>query len=146
MGLYEDHARGRFDAEAAQAYAAAAGLSVDADNVLYVRKAILDEHKELLTVLGGEARDASSTAKPYGGDPVSIDASVAFPQRADLLLKQCAEHVSDLLAIAEKLKDAALTYGYTEGEIAAASPVNVGAAVGGMNATIHAILNPWERG
>lgn len=146
MGMYEGDDRGMLDAEAAKVHADAAGLSVDAENVLYVRKAILDEHEALLKVLTGEALDTSAMSKPYGGDPVSLDASVAFSERAGALLQQCELHVIGLLGIADKLKDAAVAYGYTEVEIAAANPVDTRSAVGELNATIHAVLNPWERG
>lgn len=146
MDLHADHERGMVDVDAAQAHAAAAGLSVDAENVLYVRKAILDEYEALLAVLGGESRDAQTYARPYGGDPVSVDASVAFPQRANSLLSECRKQVMELLAISDHLKDAALAYGFTEEQIASANPVNVGAGAAQVSATLHAILNPWERG
>ena len=145
MGLYADHERGMVDAEAAKAHADAAGLSVDAENVLYVRKAILDEYESLLTVLSGEGQDTLEMSRPYGADPVSADAFVAFPQRVGLLLSQCKEQVLELLSISDRLKDAALAYGFTEEQIAAASPTPAFAGAE-MNATIHAMLNPWERG
>jgi hypothetical protein len=146
MGLYADHEHGMVDAAVAQAHAAAAGLSVDAENVLYVRKAILEEHEELIKILGSETRDISEITEPYGKDPVSLDASVAFPQRAALLFEQCKQHVANLLAMADELQKAAVAYGLTEDDIVASSPVNTSAALAAVNATIHSILNPWERG
>ena len=145
MGFYADHEHGMVDAEAASRHAAAAGLSVDAENVLYVRKAILDEYETLLRVLVQEARGSAAYPAPYGGDPVSSDAAVAFPERAAALLDQCREHVMSLLAMADNLKDSAVAYGYTEDQIAAATPSNPRAGVAEINATIHAVLNPWSR-
>ena len=147
MELHADHEPGVVDVGAAQAHAAAAGLSVDAENVLYVRKAILDEYESLLQVINTESRDYGAlAAKPYGGDPVSADASVAFPERAGLLMDQCKQHVMSLLGISNHLEKAALAYGYNEGQIAAANPIRTDVAVGELNATIHAVLNPWDRG
>jgi hypothetical protein len=143
MGLYADHERGMVDIEAAKAHADAAGLSVDAENVLYVRKAILDEYEMLLTVLAGEGQDVIDMSRPYGADPVSKDAFIAFPQRVALLLSQCKDHVLELLAMADKLKEAAAAYGLTEDQIAA-TPANA-AAVAEVNATIGSILKPWDR-
>lgn len=131
----------------AQEHADAAGLSVDADNVLYVRKAILDEYEELADALRVDGLGADGEyAVPYGGDPVSLDASVAFPERVTLLLKQCREHVDTLLAIAGNLEAAAVAYGYTDAEIAAATPrttVEAGFADRAeIAATINAALYP----
>jgi hypothetical protein len=145
MGFYADHERGMVDAEAAGRHAAAAGLSVDAENVLYVRKAILDEYESLLQVLVQETRGSAAYPTPYGGDPVSSDAAVAFPERVAVLLEQCKTHVMSLLAMADKLKEAALAYGYTESEISAAAPVEPSIGMREIKTTINAVLNPWIR-
>jgi hypothetical protein len=146
MDLHADHERGMVDVEAAQAHAAAAGLSVDAENVLYVRQAILDEYELLLGVLVGESGSLSTIGHKYGDDPVSIDAAVAFPERVDTLVANCKKQVLDLLKMADNLKSAAVAYGYTEEQIVAAAPVNPVAAIAAASSTIHSILNPWERG
>jgi hypothetical protein len=146
MGTYEGDDSRMVDAAVAKEHAeAAAGLSFDWDNVLYVRKAILDECEELNASLVAVTTEISTMAHRYGDDPVSGDASVAFPERVAELFKQCGSRVTELNTIAESLADAARAYGFTEEQLASAAPVNTKAAVASANATLHSMFNPWER-
>ncbi|SHK81666.1 hypothetical protein SAMN05443637_112168 [Pseudonocardia thermophila] len=142
MGLYEGDDRGIVDASAARAHADAAGITVDRNNVLYVRRAVLEEYQELTTVLERERMDWRQQSEPYGRDPVSFDAAVAFPQRAALLLEACQKYADELLVIADNLAKAAEAYGYTEDSIVEMTPTATRAAVARMSATLRDLL-PW---
>ena len=50
MAIGETLDGGMVDAQAARAHADAAGVRVDAENVLYVRRAVLEEYENLKTV------------------------------------------------------------------------------------------------
>ncbi|MDN5860687.1 MAG: hypothetical protein L0H84_18955, partial [Pseudonocardia sp.] len=130
-------------------HAAAAGLRVDAENVLYVRKAVLEEYAELRMAFGSQHLDFVEHAGEYGRDPVSIDAAVAFPERARALISRCEEQVAALRGMADSLEAAARAYGYTDGEIAALTPkpnsTITSAWAAEANASIGAALHPWGR-
>ncbi|WP_281690497.1 hypothetical protein [Pseudonocardia thermophila] len=145
MGIYEGDETGLVDAAAAEEHARRAGLRVDADNVLYVRKAILEEYELLKTTLTAERGGLETYNYRYGGDPVSADAAVAFSQRARLLIDTCNERLNELAAIAGSLKLAAEAYGRTEQEIAALTPLQHSAVIAEANATIGIFLRPWDR-
>jgi hypothetical protein len=146
MGTYEGDDSRMVDAAVAKEHAeAAAGLSFDWDNVLYVRKAILDECVELNASLTAVTSELMTTVHRYGDDPVSGDAAIAFPERATELFKQCGNRVVELNDMAEIIADAARAYGITEEQLAAAAPVNLKAALASSNATLHSLFNPWER-
>ncbi|MGI5131841.1 hypothetical protein ACQEVB_33910 [Pseudonocardia sp. CA-107938] len=145
MGSYEGDAAGMVDAAVAKAHADAAGLRVDAENVLYVRKAILEEYEELKATLDQEGQDLGYKSHLYGGDPVSADAAIAFPERVSRLIGECHQHVNELLDMATKLEAAAKAYHYTDDEIAAMTPQAQVASVAAINATLGTFLRPWER-
>lgn len=140
---------GMVDAQAARAHADAAGVRVDAENVLYVRRAVLDEYEQLKMALRSESLDFARREQGYGKDPVSIDAAVALPERARALTSRCEEQVEALLAMANNLEKAARAYGHTDGDIAALTPklnsTTAHAWLAETNASIGAALHPRGR-
>jgi hypothetical protein len=145
MGSYEGDDHGIVDAAVAKEHAAAAGLRVDRENVLYVRRAILEEYTTLKASLDQATRDDVGFVHKYGDDPVSRDAAIAFPERASRLIDQCQEHANVLLAMANKLELAARSYKYTDDDVVAMTPLAQKASVAELNATLHAVRNPWGR-
>ena len=91
-------------------------LQVTPDNVLSVRKVLLEEADRLI-------RSAKPTATPVvglcGGDPLSRDAQAAFNDRIERLLRTCAQHGNELKSAGAALAATARHYGYTEEQIEA---------------------------
>jgi hypothetical protein len=102
-------------------------LQVTPDNVLDVRKILLQEADRLLQ-FGGANTVAAQFVGPCGGDPVSWQASRAFNQRIGLLIQECQQYGKQLLNAGNSLDQVAKSYGYTEEQIEASfKSINPGA-------------------
>jgi hypothetical protein len=92
-------------------------LQVDRDTVLQARAVVLAEAQRLRDAI--KLHGAGLRVGQCGGDPVSGDAAKAFSERIDALLGHCSRYIRDLESAGAALADAAASYGYTEGDIAA---------------------------
>jgi hypothetical protein len=91
-------------------------LQVTPENVLDVRKVLLQEAERLLNH-AQRATAQSQFVGLCGGDPVSQQASLAFNQRIALLVEQCREYGNQLKFAGESLNAVAENYGYSEQQI-----------------------------
>lgn len=94
------------------------GMQVTRDNVLQARAALLGEADRLEMALTDQWHNWEGVGL-CGGDPVSVDAADAFGERSAALLANCRTYNEHLRKAAHALDAIALSYGYTEDEIAA---------------------------
>ncbi len=114
-------------------------MQVDRTNVLQAARLLVTESDRLDDVLV-RVRYATHDNEPCGGDPVSADAAIAFPERIAALVEGCQAHNDALRAAAAELRAVALTYGFTEAEIAASVPTMgpIATALGAVDAVDRA--------
>jgi hypothetical protein len=98
------------------------GLQVTPDNVLAVRRALLQEAERLQSELEKHGRDV--TVRRCGEDPVSADAAAAFTPRLQAMVRQAMLVPAMLRAAGDRLGEAARAYGHTDAEIAASFATN----------------------
>jgi hypothetical protein len=91
------------------------GYQVNRENVLGVYSVLANEARRLALVMDEQGHKLK--IEPCGGDPVSYDAERGFNTKLDNLRAQCNSYVYSLANAAERLKDAAQAYGYTEAQI-----------------------------
>ncbi|MBB5921897.1 hypothetical protein FHR81_002937 [Actinoalloteichus hoggarensis] len=98
----------------------AVDLTVDPENVLHARRALLDEADRLTATLVNVRHRLRLT--PMGGDPASIEFARIVTGRLlenpDSYFNRCRHYVENLRAGAQALAETAQQYGYTEDEIA----------------------------
>jgi uncharacterized protein YukE len=93
-------------------------LQVTPDNVLDVRKILLQEAERLQRVSGINLTTTQLVGL-CGGDPVSQQAQVAFSQRIELRIQQCRDYANELQRAGNSLEQVAKNYGYNEEQIEA---------------------------
>jgi hypothetical protein len=122
---------------------ASLSMQVTSGNVLAVRDTLLAKAADLDAGLR-QHWNAATTMPQLGGDPVSADASVAFPVRTRALLAYCQTYVGRLRDAAHALDATARAYGLTEEDIANTShAVGRGLVAGpALSSGLDRILNP----
>lgn len=98
----------------------AGSFRVDQDNVLQAHAAVLSAADKLRDVVRSHGRDMRLEA--MGNDPVSVDAAAAFTHRLQKYVEFATTYTIELERVAAALRDAALTYGYTDDDIARGFP------------------------
>lgn len=98
----------------------ASSFRVDPDNVLQARAAVQAAADKIRDSVNANRDDMR--LEPMGGDPVSRDAAVAFTHRLQKYVTFCDDYVRELQRVADALREAALTYGYTDEDIARGFP------------------------
>jgi uncharacterized protein YukE len=91
-------------------------LQVTPENVLDVRKVLLQEADRLLKA-AGPAEMMTQFVGPCGGDPVSQQASIAFGERIAIMAQQCRDYANGLKNAGNSLDQIARSYGYTDEQI-----------------------------
>lgn len=91
-------------------------LQVTPDNVLAIRKVLLQESERLLNIANKNMATAQLVGL-CGGDPVSAQAQIAFSQRIAALMDRCQQYGLELQTAGASLSDVAKSYGYTEQQI-----------------------------
>jgi hypothetical protein len=95
---------------------ASVGFQLSKDNVLFFRDAIVAEAARIRNDVKSHGQ-AAVTIPLLGGDPVSSDASRAFPAKLKALVDEMSQFADDLEAAAHALDDTARRYGIAEDEI-----------------------------
>lgn len=107
---------------------------VTPDNVLGVRRVLLEEVQRLRDVIDANHQPSDYDIAPGGGrgmgqpgvgftigrcsdDPISRPAQISFQRKIDAVVAQCRQYVTDLNSAAESLADIARRYDYTEEQI-----------------------------
>lgn len=98
----------------------AGSFRVNQDNVLQAHAAALHAADRVRGVLESNGRDMRLEA--MGTDPVSIEAAAAFTSRLQKYVMFGWNYVNELERLAGSLREAALTYGYTDDEVARGFP------------------------
>jgi uncharacterized protein YukE len=93
-------------------------LQVNRETVLKARGALMAEADRLDDAVE-TARNNGAVVGLCGGDPVSPQAAAGFNARIESMYEQCRRYNQDLREAARALDAVALSYGYTESEIAA---------------------------
>lgn len=89
---------------------------VNRDNVLQVRNSIRLQADQIRDSL--QTAQFSWRVEKCGGDPISADATIAFNRKINEVLAVHWSHHKELIDAADRLNEVALTYGYTEAQIA----------------------------
>ncbi|MFP5069178.1 hypothetical protein ACLFMI_05880 [Pseudonocardia nantongensis] len=89
---------------------------VNVDNVMQVHRMLARQVVAMQRALGEAAwlRDIPRCAN----DLVSIDAKEVFQPKIDQIMRVHEEHLSEVREARDRLKDAAVQYGFTEHEVA----------------------------
>lgn len=90
-------------------------VQVHVGNVLQVRNVFLKEERDIASVLRRARREL--TLRPCGTDPVSDDVTPMFQAKIDHIVETHWAHVRELHESTERLREAALDYGFTDDEI-----------------------------
>ena len=91
-------------------------LQVNRNTVLQARAVLLGEALRLREAL--LLHTPTEGVGRCGGDPVSADASSAFTERVAALMQYCHRYTAELETAAHSLEETAMSYGYTEEDIA----------------------------
>ena len=94
------------------------GYQVNRENVLGVYSVLANEAERLSKVMQDNGHKLEVGL--CGGDPVSYDAQHGFSAKLDRLRTQCNDYVYSLAKAAERVRQAARAYGYSEDQITAA--------------------------
>ncbi|ANY07522.1 hypothetical protein AFB00_15850 [Pseudonocardia sp. HH130630-07] len=90
-------------------------MQIDQDNVLGVRHALQFQADQMQVALF-DARKAVDQP-PCGADPVSIEAAQAFDEKILQIIAVHEAHRLEIVGAVDRLRDAALEYGYTDQDI-----------------------------
>jgi hypothetical protein len=93
-------------------------VQIDAHNVLAVH-ALLAAQAEAMVVALRDANGLRAIPR-CGDDVVSVDAQAAFQAKIDSILDIHQAHADEVREAADRLREAALQYRYTDDDIAAA--------------------------
>lgn len=93
---------------------------VGPENVLQARAAVQTAADGIRNSVNANRDDMRLEA--MGGDPVSIEAAVAFTDRLQEYVAFADDYVRELQRLADALREAALTYGYTDEDVARGFP------------------------
>lgn len=104
----------------------AGSFRVNQDNVLQAHAAALSGADRVRETLRAHGRDMRLEA--MGNDPVSVDAATAFTHRLQGYVEFARQYADELERLAGALRDAALTYGYTDDDIARGFPAPTSSA------------------
>lgn len=113
------------------------GLTVDAANVLGVRRVILEEAEALQAAVRQFKRDHGAGMPLLGGDPVSRDAARGFTEVTNQLLARGQAYIDELTRLGEELGSAARAYGHSERAISGSFRVDPQARASGLSQVQH---------